>query len=138
MMFISHDVNAVAEVSDKTSVMYAGNVVESGTSSDVFKSPTHPYTIGLMNAFPRLDSDPSDTLVTIPGSPPGLINPPMGCQFKSRCPFATEECDKTPPVDKVDGENHRVKCHYTSKKDIFREKGKDVKTWEQKDSVEVH
>ncbi|MFC6889995.1 ABC transporter ATP-binding protein [Halorubrum trueperi] len=137
MMFISHDVNAVAEVSDKTSVMYAGNVVESGDSSDVFKSPAHPYTVGLMNAFPRIDSDPDDALVTIPGSPPELIDPPKGCRFKSRCPFATEDCTVTPPDTKVNNRSHVAKCHYTSKAEKFREEGKKIETWEQNDTVEV-
>ena len=98
MIYISHDMAVIAEVSDVVGVMYAGKIVEYGSASEVFKSPIHPYTRALMSAFPSVTGEKHD-LVTLPGEPPNLLDPPSGCSFHPRCPYATDECrTQEPPV----------------------------------------
>lgn len=129
MIFISHDISAVAEVADRIMVMYGGKVMETGNISDVLKSSAHPYTIGLRNAFPSIaTTTDSQELISIPGNPPNLVNPPDGCRFVNRCPFATEECEFEPPLDTVQ-DGHLTKCHYADKADEFREIGNRPETW---------
>jgi peptide/nickel transport system ATP-binding protein len=127
MIFISHDISAVAEVADEVAVMYGGQVVESGTTREVFKKSAHPYTIGLRNAFPSLRSD-SDTMISIPGVPPNLVDPPNGCLFSERCPFVTEECEEEPLMNVVD-EGHMIRCHYPEDASSFRQRGSRTETW---------
>ena len=122
MIYISHDVAVIAEVSDRVAVMYAGRIVELGRSSDVFKRPRHPYTGGLMASFPSL-SGPKRDLVTIPGEPPNLLSPPSGCAFHPRCPYATEKCrldtPRLEPVSGGSGTGHLVACwHPLSGQDV--------------------
>ncbi len=91
MIYISHDIGVVAEVTDRVGVMYAGHMVEMGDTAAVFGAPIHPYTAALMGSFPSVSGEKSP-LVTLPGEPPNLVNPPPGCPFHPRCPHATEEC----------------------------------------------
>ncbi len=91
IIMITHDLGVVAGICDKVLVMYAGRTMEYGTARDVFYHPTHPYSIGLLNAVPRLD-DHEESLETIPGNPPNLLRLPKGCPFQPRCQFATERC----------------------------------------------
>jgi oligopeptide/dipeptide ABC transporter ATP-binding protein len=128
MLIITHDMSVVAEVTDRTGVMYGGHLVEIGDTADIFDQTTHPYTIGLSNAFPSLDQD-IEELVHIPGSLPDLRDPQSGCRFAGRCPFRTEECLEEPPLMTVNG-NHEAKCHYVDSADEFRELGKRSETWE--------
>jgi peptide/nickel transport system ATP-binding protein len=114
MMLITHDLGVVAGVVDRMVVMYAGRVVESGTVTQVFGRPSHPYTVGLLASLPRLDGDRSRRLSRIPGQPPSLIHVPTGCAFHPRCPFArtpapcaTEE----PSVQAAPGPGHVAACH---------------------------
>lgn len=132
ILLITHDMAAVGAVADSMSVMYGGQIAEQGSAADTFKRPTHPYTIGLQNAFPTIES--AKDLVTIPGAPPDLVNPPSGCRFKSRCPFATEEC-KTPVSLETVRENHAARCHYTDCAEEFRERGKDPDFWRRTEQV---
>ena len=98
MIYISHDMAVIAEVSDVVGVMYAGKIVECGSVYEVFKNPIHPYTRALMSAFPRVTGEKQE-LVVLPGEPPDLLDPPPGCRFHPRCPYATDECKvKAPPV----------------------------------------
>jgi oligopeptide/dipeptide ABC transporter ATP-binding protein len=127
MIFISHDVSAVAEIAEKVGVMYAGQFVEKGSAVDVFKRSTHPYTIGLMNAFPRIGHTDGD-LITIPGNPPELVDPPTGCRFADRCPFETQKCSEDPPVAEIEN-GHAAKCHYTDDAEEFRRKGRSGDVW---------
>jgi len=127
MLLITHDINVVAEIADRVLVMYAGQLIEQGTKQEIFDDPSHPYTIGLQNAFPRLGQR-SRTLVTIPGAPPNLVDPPSGCRFKTRCPFSTDECSIDPPLETTSN-GHVAKCHYTEKKDEFQEMGQIPGTW---------
>ena len=87
IIFITHDLGVVANVADRVAVMYAGQIVEYGSSHDIFYNPKHPYTWGLLGSMPDLDSEDSEELYTIPGAPPNLINPPLGDAFAPRNPY---------------------------------------------------
>jgi len=111
MLMISHDLSIVAEVCEKLTIMYAGNVAEYGDVGSVFKEPLHPYTQGLIRAFPTIKGD-RQKLVSIPGQPPDLLNPPTGCRFHPRCPYAMDICKKENPELKKQGTGeHYVACH---------------------------
>jgi len=111
MMMISHDLSIVAEVCEKLAIMYAGNVAEYGDVESVFKEPLHPYTQGLIKAFPTIKGE-RQKLVSIPGQPPDLLNPPTGCKFHPRCPYAMDICKKENPQLKKQGPGeHYVACH---------------------------
>ena len=88
IIFITHDLGVVANVADRVAVMYAGQIVEYGSSHDIFYNPKHPYTWGLLGSMPDLDSEDSEELYTIPGAPPNLINPPLGDAFAPSNPYA--------------------------------------------------
>ncbi|MEC5044972.1 oligopeptide/dipeptide ABC transporter ATP-binding protein, partial [Klebsiella pneumoniae] len=88
----------VAGICDKVLVMYAGRTMEYGNARDVFYQPAHPYSIGLLNAVPRLDAE-GESLLTIPGNPPNLLRLPKGCPFQPRCPHAMEICNSAPPLE---------------------------------------
>ena len=98
MIYISHDMAVIAEVSDVVGVMYAGKIVEFGPTADVYARPIHPYTRALMSAFPSVKGEKHE-LMTLPGEPPDLLDPPSGCRFHPRCAYATDECrTSTPPI----------------------------------------
>ena len=98
MIYISHDMAVIAEVSDVVGVMYAGKIVEFGPTTDVYSKPIHPYTRALMSAFPSVKGEKHE-LTTLPGEPPDLLDPPSGCRFHPRCAYATDECRaSTPPI----------------------------------------
>jgi peptide/nickel transport system ATP-binding protein len=109
MIYISHDIAVIAEVSDRIGVMYAGNMVELATAVDIFEQPLHPYTYALMSAFPSIKG-PKKELKTLPGEPPDLLNPPPGCRFHPRCPYATEICQQEAPPFKDYGGEHMSAC----------------------------
>jgi len=111
MIFISHDIAVVAQVCDRIGVMYAGRLIELGTTEQVFKRPLHPYTFGLMSAFPSIVG-PKRELATLPGEPPNLLEPPSGCRFHPRCPFATEDCKRFVPELRDLGGGHFVACDH--------------------------
>ena len=109
MIIVSHDLGVVAEVCEKVAVMYAGSIVEISSTKELFENPLHPYTIGLMESIPRPDRG-KQRLLTIPGAVPDLINPPSGCKFHPRCPYAVAECRiDLPRLEKVDGDRY-VRC----------------------------
>jgi oligopeptide/dipeptide ABC transporter ATP-binding protein len=112
-ILITHDLGIVAEMCDRVLVMYAGHIVESGDVSTIFRSPRHPYTIGLMNSLPKLTED-EEWLEPITGSPPSLIDLPPGCPFHPRCFLARERCrQENPPLAPVDGSEHKSACHFS-------------------------
>jgi peptide/nickel transport system ATP-binding protein len=114
VIIISHDLGVVAEVADEVLVMYAGRAAEIGTAQDVFGWPGHPYTWGLLSSMPRLDVERVDRLRPIPGTPPSLINVPVGCPFHPRCSFASQadgRCDTQVPPLRDTGAGHLVACH---------------------------
>lgn len=98
LVLITHDLSAVAEIADRIIVMYAGEAVETGTVDEIFYSPQHPYTRGLIASVPRLDRVSDDELQAIPGNPPNLLALPVGCSFRDRCSESTEECLQRPPL----------------------------------------
>jgi peptide/nickel transport system ATP-binding protein len=111
MVMISHDLSIVAEVCEKIAIMYAGNIVEYGDVESIFKEPLHPYTQGLLGAFPSIKGE-RKKLVSIPGQPPDLLHPPTACRFHPRCPYAMEICKKeTPVLEKQGSQEHSVACH---------------------------
>ena len=98
IILITHDLAAVAEISDRIIVMYAGELVETGGVEDIFYRPQHPYTQGLLASVPRMDRVSDDELQTIPGNPPNLLELPPGCRFQDRCSQAMDECLQRPPL----------------------------------------
>lgn len=111
IILITHDLGVVADVADRVIVMYAGKVVESGKTRDIFKNPKHPYTRGLLESVPRLDQKKDEPLIPIYGTPPDLIKPPAGCAFAARCKEAMRVClPNDPALVSVEGEDHRAAC----------------------------
>ena len=108
IILITHDLGVIAETCDDVVVMYAGHIVESAPVHNLFNSPSHPYTKGLLQAIPRLTSPGKRQLNTIEGMVPDLKDLPKGCRFQNRCPFATEICSKSPPPAEYIEENHTV------------------------------
>lgn len=109
MILITHDLGVVAETCDRVAVMYAGEIVESGTLEDIFDRPAHPYTVGLFRSIPALDRE-VEMLQPIPGLMPDPTDLPTGCKFHPRCPYATARCaEELPPVTEC-GPDHRVRC----------------------------
>lgn len=109
VVLITHDMGVVAEVADRVMVMYAGKKVEEGTVDEIFNSPKHPYTIGLLNSVPNVDQ-PDFELEPIPGSLPLLTEKIEGCRFHPRCKFATDACKATVPPEFNVSEGHIVSC----------------------------
>jgi len=110
MLFISHDLAVVSHVADRVAVMYAGNLVELGSKSDIFRAPSHPYTQGLLRAIPTLATDRSIPLATIEGSVPNLAQLPAGCPFEPRCPARIASCAvEFPPLIEVSA-GHWARC----------------------------
>ena len=109
MILITHDLGVVAEICDRVAVMYAGEIVESGTLEDIFESPAHPYTIGLFQSIPSLDED-VDMLTPIPGLMPDPTSLPAGCKFHPRCARATSRCAQVNPSCVQTAPGHMVKC----------------------------
>jgi oligopeptide/dipeptide ABC transporter ATP-binding protein len=91
----------VAEAAHDVVVMYAGQIVESGAANDLFNNPQHPYTIGLLNSVPRIGENVKEALIPIPGLPPDLLAPPVGCRFRPRCRFRQDKCEESPPLQEV-------------------------------------
>jgi peptide/nickel transport system ATP-binding protein len=112
IIIITHDLGVVAEIADEICVMYAGRIVERGTTEDIFHSPQHPYTWGLLRSIPRLDSPRDEELVPVSGRPPSLINRPSGCHFHPRCPYVRDAHKRVDPkLSAVDGSSdHLVAC----------------------------
>jgi peptide/nickel transport system ATP-binding protein len=109
IILITHDLGVVAEICDEVAVMYAGEIVERATVDDLFSAPQHPYTVGLLGSIPRLDRR-TPHLATIEGTVPNMADPPHGCRFAARCPFAEQACaSAAPPLLKL-SERHWSRC----------------------------
>jgi peptide/nickel transport system ATP-binding protein len=119
MILISHDLSVVAETCDRTIIMYAGNVVENTATLEIFRHPLHPYSIGLIGAFPKLTGE-KKRLKSITGNPPNLLNPPSGCRFHPRCPHAKEVCTRIAPPLMETHERHWVACHMVNGHQEYR------------------
>uniref|UniRef100_A0A7C4BCJ7 ABC transporter ATP-binding protein n=1 Tax=Ignisphaera aggregans TaxID=334771 RepID=A0A7C4BCJ7_9CREN len=114
MMFITHDLSLIAEIANKVAIMYAGKIVELGSSDDIYLKPQHPYTQGLLNSIPSVRQ--RRTLTWIPGAPPDLRNPPPGCRFYPRCPLAMDICRREEPLLIEVEKGHHVACWLYTKK----------------------
>jgi oligopeptide/dipeptide ABC transporter ATP-binding protein len=110
VLFISHDLGVIAQLCDRVAVMYAGYLVEVASVWDLFSSPKHPYTRGLMQSIPRLEVE-TKNLSTIGGNVPELIGPPAGCRFHTRCSRKMTNCDRQVPLLQELDSNHYVACH---------------------------
>jgi len=115
MMLITHNLPILAENCDKVAIMYAGKIVEYAGIMPIFESPMHPYTQGLLAALPSIKGG-SSRLESIPGAPPNLLNPPSGCRFHPRCPYAFGDCrEKEPELIKIE-KGHYAACHKLKEK----------------------
>jgi oligopeptide/dipeptide ABC transporter ATP-binding protein len=110
LILITHDLGVVAGTCDRVAVMYAGRIVEEGSTETVLSSPRHPYTLGLLRSVPRLDAQVLDRLPSIAGAPPLPGALPDGCPFRPRCRFAFERCQADPPLRPVDVEGQAAAC----------------------------
>jgi peptide/nickel transport system ATP-binding protein len=128
VVLVTHDISVVAYLCDQVAVMYAGRVVESGPTAAVLRSPSHPYTMGLYNAFPDLERA-KHVLTPIEGSPPDLHRPPTGCRFAPRCPFAVEACAADPVLSPV-GSGHVAACWRSDEAAALRRDAAEVSTWQ--------
>jgi peptide/nickel transport system ATP-binding protein len=128
VVMITHDISVIAQTCDRMAVMYAGAIVEVGATPDVFANPRHPYTMGLQNSFPNLVR-PQDTLIPIEGSPPDLIDPPPGCRFAPRCPFAVDRCRTESPALRELAPGHWTACHRAEEAVDLRLQAKDARRW---------
>jgi peptide/nickel transport system ATP-binding protein len=127
-VFVTHDIAVVAYLCGLTAVMYAGRIVEYGPTAEVLTRPAHPYTMGLMNAFPDLEA-PMGSLAPIEGSPPDLHAPPQGCRFAARCPFALPLCTARAPERVAVAEGHDAACHRAAEAAELRIQAREPATW---------
>lgn len=134
ILLITHDISVIAEMSDRIGIMYAGRMMEQADAMELFNEPYHPYTLGLKNAFPSIRALDRE-LVSIPGSPPNLMEDIPGCVFTARCPFAIHACEeKRPPVLEVK-KGHFVACIRTDQVEEFRKRAGNKKTWQSSKSA---
>lgn len=110
ILLITHDLGVVAEMCDRVAVMYAGKVVEEGTTAELFREPLHPYTEGLLASIPRIDETRQDKLHVIEGTVPNLLHLPKGCSFAPRCPKAMDVCRREAPTLEEVGDGRKVSC----------------------------
>jgi peptide/nickel transport system ATP-binding protein len=110
-ILITHDLSVIAETCDKVGIMYAGKLMEYADAAPIFKTPLHPYTSALIGAYPSIVGE-KRALKFISGSPPNLINPPKGCRFHPRCPYAKEMCSREEPELKAEEAGHYAACHF--------------------------
>ena len=114
-LFISHDLGVVRHISDRIIVMYLGKIVEIADKESLFENPQHPYTKALLSAIPIPDPDAKKERIVLKGDVPSPINPPTGCRFHTRCPFATDKCKTEEPqlrTSDIMEEGHQAACHY--------------------------
>ncbi|MDP7975219.1 MAG: ABC transporter ATP-binding protein [TACK group archaeon] len=123
MLMITHDLSIISEVADDVLIMYAGKVVEKADVFSLYGNPLHPYTLGLLGAFPDIRAH-RRRLVSIPGSPPDLTNLPTGCNFYPRCPYAKDRCKVEEPELREVEPGHWVACHFAE--EIAASRGKQV------------
>lgn len=117
LVVVTHNLGLVSRYADRIYVMYAGRVVESGTTEELLTNPRHPYTLGLLKAVPRLDDEKEEDLIPIPGAPPNLAKLGDGCSFYPRCPYACETCRDSayPELREVGKKGHYCACHVDRK-----------------------
>lgn len=109
-MFVSHDLSVIEHICDRVIIMYLGKIVEIGTKDDIFNHPKHPYTKALISSIPLVGMKNNKTRIMLKGDIPSPVNPPSGCRFHTRCPFASERCSKEVPELKDLGGEHKAAC----------------------------
>ena len=114
MIFISHDLAVIKQVSDRVAVMYLGRLCELAPADALYGNPRHPYTAALLGCVPRVDrpTDYDDDALVLEGELPSPIDPPSGCRFRTRCPRARDECAQVVPEMRELAPGHRVACHF--------------------------
>jgi oligopeptide/dipeptide ABC transporter ATP-binding protein len=110
MIIITHNLGVVARYADRVNVMYAGRIIESGTATEIYHKPRHPYTLALLKSVPRMDRQRSEKLDPVDGQPPDLTKLDQGCSFRPRCRFSTDECAKSFPALEEVGPGHTSAC----------------------------
>jgi oligopeptide transport system ATP-binding protein len=120
IIMITHDLGVVADMADRILVMYAGRMVEYGTTDEIFYKPLHPYTWGLMDSIPTHDMTEKTELCPIKGQPPSLVNVPPGCAFHPRCPYVQARCRTEEPAFHVVEGSHGAACHFAGDPDFAR------------------
>lgn len=133
LLLVTHDISIVSEICDYVSVMYAGKLMEYGNRRMIFKEPLHPYTMGLINAFPKIETS-KKRLVSIPGTPPNLMLTLSGCRFKERCPFRVEACEQEPALEEHAVKGHLVACHRADEAKDLRFLSEDPSIWKKRKS----
>ncbi len=113
-LFVAHDLSVVKHISDRVAVMYVGRIVETATANELFASPKHPYTAALLSAVPEPDPRTRLKRIVLQGEVANPADPPSGCHFHPRCPFAKDICRVTEPRLKTVGQNHLARCHFAS------------------------
>ncbi len=121
IIMITHDLGVVASMCERIAVMYAGRIIEYGTTDDIFYHPKHEYTKGLIRSIPRLDTKEHERLVPIEGTPVDMLNPPAGCPFAPRCDAAMQICLREMPPVTTFGDVHYTQCWLNQKEEM--EKG---------------
>ena len=129
ILMISHDISTVTEICQNIVVMYAGKVLESCSMWDFYTTPCHPYSMGLLMAFPSLTVE-NGRLVSISGFPPDLTKEIDGCVFRDRCPFAKGVCGREEPPDIQVDPGHTAKCHFAAQAEEMRLLSRKYETWE--------
>jgi len=114
IMIITHDMGVIADVATRVVVLYAGKVVETASTKELFANPLHPYTLGLLACIPKIDED-KERLYSIPGMVPSPLELPAGCRFSNRCGFADETCRQNEPELRSFGNDHKAACRYVEK-----------------------
>jgi oligopeptide/dipeptide ABC transporter ATP-binding protein len=112
MFVITHNLNIVRHISDRTAIMYLGRFVELGATDDIFAHARHPYTLALLSANPEADPDAQINRIELKGEVPSLLQRPAGCEFHTRCPFVAARCDREFPQTQTNENSHWLTCHY--------------------------
>jgi oligopeptide/dipeptide ABC transporter ATP-binding protein len=125
-MFIGHDLSVVRHISDNVMVLYLGNVMELTNAKELYVNPLHPYTKALISAAPIPDPvvDRKRERILLKGEIPSPINPPAGCKFCTRCPYATDQCHRERPELRDVGDRHFVACHYVDEHGFHGKEGR--------------
>jgi peptide/nickel transport system ATP-binding protein len=113
-LFITHNLAVVDYLAHEVAVMYLGRIVEHGAAADVLRAPRHPYTLALVSAVPRIEAQTGPGIIRLAGDQPSPLNPPDGCHFNPRCPYASEVCRQTYPEQTELGDGHWVRCHWVA------------------------
>lgn len=116
IIMITHDMGVVAKMCDKILVMYAGQTMECGTAEQIFYTPKHPYTLGLLSSVPRIDRNTTEKIPSISGNPPNLLNLPVGCPFQERCPHVMTACKHQQPSLQALNDTHQKACFWQQEK----------------------